>query len=268
MIKRNSHSSNPPKTQESTTEVDPLLKRLATKVRSERKKLGLTRDQLAEESSLSPRFLAKVESGEGNISVLRLRDLAAALHSSPSELLAPEAKPSPIIALVGMRGAGKSTVGPLLAERLGIPFVEMDDRIAEAAGLRQDQIFELHGVDYYRRVEREVLRQILSAGEAMVLATPGGVVEASANWETLLIGAQTVWLKANPEDHWQRVVGQGDERPMRGLPDARKTLRELLERRERQYQEAHITCDTHQRSPSKIADQLANLLPLQTLSQA
>ncbi|MDH3591597.1 MAG: hypothetical protein OER88_06945 [Planctomycetota bacterium] len=175
-------------------------------------------------------------------------------------MIAPEAERPRAIALVGMRGAGKSTVGPALAHALDVPFVEMDDRIADAAGLRQDQIFELHGAEFYRRIEREVLRELLATGEPMVLATPGGVVEEPANWELLLEGARVVWLKARVDDHWNRVVGQGDDRPMRDRPDARETLRSMLRTRERRYRDAHVVEDTHDRTPQAIVESLTRRL--------
>lgn len=239
---------------------DPLLTRLGERVRDARRRLGWTRDRLAERSELSPRYLARVEAGDGNISIVRLRNLARALGTTPDRLIAPESSRPQAIALVGMRGAGKSTVGPALANALGLRFVEMDDRIAEAAGLRQDQIFELHGAGFYRRIEREVLRELLLRGEPMVLATPGGVVEEPANWELLLEGTHVVWLKARVDDHWDRVVGQGDDRPMRDRPDARETLRSLLQSRERRYRDAHVTVDTHGRSPREIVAALADRL--------
>jgi XRE family aerobic/anaerobic benzoate catabolism transcriptional regulator len=233
-----------------------LLHRLGARVRRERQRRGWTLAELSSRSGLSPRFLTRVEAGDGNISVLRLDRLARALGRPIDRLLAAAPRTRPVIALTGMRGAGKSTVGPQLAKQLGVPYFEMDDRIAETAGLPQAQIFELHGADYYRKLEREVLTDLLDDDRPLVLATPGGIVENQGTWELLLERASVVWLKARPEDHWTRVLGQGDHRPMRDRPDARATMRTLLQSRERRYREAPVVEDTHDREPHEIAASL------------
>jgi XRE family aerobic/anaerobic benzoate catabolism transcriptional regulator len=157
-----------------------------------------------------------------------------------------------IVALVGMRGAGKSTVGPLLAASLGLPFLEMDARIREAAGLPLDQLFELHGERFYRRIERQTLEQILEAGSGAVLAAAGGIVNEPQTWDLLLRRTRVVWLKARPEDHWDRVVAQGDRRPMADSPDALAELRAMLAARERLYAQAHVVVDTHGRTAAEV----------------
>lgn len=232
----------------------PLLRALAVHVRREREARGLTRTELAHLSGLSPRFLAKVEAGDGNISVARLSDLAEALGTTPTELLRVPSPRSPILALVGMRGAGKSTVGRILAGRRGVPFVEMESLVREASGMPVDQVFELHGEAYYRRLEREVLGRVLAAGRPSVLAASGGVVNEPATWEMLLERATVVWLRARPEDHWRRVVAQGDRRPMKDNPDAMAQLRAMLAAREGGYARAHVVIDTTHRSPKAVAD--------------
>lgn len=243
-----------------------LLEVLAARVRRLRKERGWTRNELAGRSGLSVRFLARVESGEGNISVRRLEELAQALETSPSELVRPLAAPNGIVALVGLRGAGKSTVGALLARRLAVPFVEMDDRITEASGLSLDQLFELHGERYYRRLEQEMLRRLLARGEAVVLAAAGGIVTEPASWTMLCEQATVVWLRARPEDHWDRVVAQGDRRPMADHPAAMEELRALLAGREKTYAEARITVDTSAQAPERVADRIADELGCATLT--
>ena len=236
---------------------DPaLLATLASRVRRLRSHRGWTRAQLAEQAGLSVRFLARVETGEGNISVVRLEALAEALGTVPDELLRPEDPDRSVIALVGLRGAGKSTIGPLLANKLRVPFIEMDDMIVRASGLPLDQLFELHGERYYRRLERETLRRILAQGRAAVVATAGGAVNEPATWELLLERATVIWLKATPEDHWDRVIGQGDRRPMADNPDAMEELRAILAARERHYAQAGQTVETTGRMPEEIVEEI------------
>ena len=158
-----------------------------------------------------------------------------------------------MIALTGLRGAGKSTVGPLLAAQLGVPFVEMDALVQEAAGLPLDQIFELHGERYYRRIERETLQRILAGSSASVVAAAGGVVNEPSTWKALLDRTTVVWLRARPEDHWRRVVAQGDRRPMADHPDAMAELRAMLASRESRYAQAHVVVDTARRTPHAVA---------------
>jgi len=230
-----------------------LLDQLARRVRSLRGARRWSRAELARRSGLSVRFLARVESGEGNISVLRLEGLAHALETTPDRLLRPETDRRRIVALVGLRGAGKSTVGPLLARTRGVPFIEMETLIREASGLPLDQLFELHGERHYRRLERQTLRTILSRGNPAVLATAGGVVNEASTWEMLREGATVIWLRAAPEEHWTRVVSQGDRRPMQDNPAAMDELRAILRDREPVYAEAEIVADTSAREPIEIA---------------
>jgi XRE family aerobic/anaerobic benzoate catabolism transcriptional regulator len=156
-----------------------------------------------------------------------------------------------------VRGAGKSTIGPALAQRLGMPFVEVDQRIEQAAGLRLSEIFELHGEAYYRRLEREVLMQLLADGTARVLATGGSIVNDPMNFALLREHARTVWLRARAEDHWNRVVAQGDRRPMAGSPHAFEELRALLAARENLYARAEHAIETSGRSVDEVVDEVA-----------
>jgi XRE family aerobic/anaerobic benzoate catabolism transcriptional regulator len=237
-----------------------LLTTLAQHVRRLRRSRGWTRAELARRSGLSVRFLARVESGEGNISVLRLEALANALGVGCDALVRPAFDATAVVALVGLRGAGKSTVGPLLAARLGVEFVEMDTRILEACGLPLDQLFELHGEAYYRRLERETLGRILSAGRRTVLAAAGGIVNDEVTWQMLREHAVTVWLRAAPEDHWNRVIAQGDRRPMADNPAAMEELRAMHRARESAYGESRWVVETGGREPQGIAAEIEALL--------
>lgn len=251
----------------------PLLLEIGSRVRSRREALGLTQKQLSAKSGLSLRFLAELERGAGNISVLRLGQIAAALAVSPASLLAgsdrtelrPENRPLPTIALLGLRGAGKSTVGPRLAEKLSVPFAELDQLVEASAGLTLGEIFEIHGEAYYRRLEREALRRFLAnhSGEgdaarwkgaraSAVLATGGSLVTDRETYRMLAERAITVWLRARPEEHWNRVLMQGDQRPMARNPHALAELRALLAAREPLYEAAHVTIDTSDADPDQV----------------
>ncbi len=228
--------------------VDPLLHSLGARLKSLREGAGLTQRELARRAELSPRFLAQVEAGRGNIAVTRLARLARGLGVELSATLA-DLPSSPVdcgvIALLGLRGAGKSCLGRELALRLGVPFVEQDALVEEAAGMERGEVFTLHGEDYYRDLARRTLDRLLAEGEQpMVLATTGNVVADPESLELLERRASTIWLKASGEDHWQRVLAQGDVRPMNDRPDARAELERLLERREPLYARARHTVDT------------------------
>jgi XRE family transcriptional regulator, aerobic/anaerobic benzoate catabolism transcriptional regulator len=239
----------------------PVLADLAQRVREERRRRGLSLRELAEASALSLRFLTEIESGRGNISVLKLAALARALGTAPSSLLE-RARPAPrVIALLGLRGAGKTTIGRRLARRLGIGFVELDRRIEQVAGLPLGEIFRLHGEAYYRRLEREALEQVLQARDRLVLATGGGIVTVPETFATLRRKTVTVWLRARPEDYWTRVLRQGDRRPIEARPKAMAELRRLLAAREGLYSQAAHVIDTSRQSALQavcaIADRLA-----------
>ncbi|HTJ40936.1 MAG TPA: shikimate kinase [Kofleriaceae bacterium] len=238
-----------------------FLATVGQRVRSAREQRAWSRRELSERSGVSERFLAQLETGQGNISLVRFAEVAAALGTTPAELLAgatgmDAAKP---IALLGVRGAGKSTVGVRLARRLGVPFVEVDKRIEQTAGLALEEIFELHGEAYYRRLEREVLARLLAGGDAMVVATGGSIVNDASNFALLAERSRTVWLRAKPEDHWERVVKQGDRRPMQGKEHAYAELRALLAAREGLYARAQHVIDTHGRSIDQVVEAVAEI---------
>jgi XRE family aerobic/anaerobic benzoate catabolism transcriptional regulator len=211
---------------------------------------------------VSERFLVQLEAGEGNISVARLEDVAEALGTTGAELLAQATRPRAeaavrtVIALVGLRGAGKSSIGAAVADRLGVPFVELDEAITREAQMTLSTIFEIHGEAYYRAMERDVLRRLLDSGKPAVVATGGSIVTDPETWGLLRSRARTVWLKATPREHWDRVVAQGDVRPMRGRPRAMNELRQLLTLRTPLYEQASMKLDTSGRTVSEVVNRI------------
>ena len=222
---------------------DRLLDTLGRRIRQKRLRESLTLRELAGRARLSSRFLMDVEAGRGNISVRRLAAIAAALGTPLPGLLASSAAddPRPIIALLGLRGSGKTSVGRRLARRLKMPFLELDTVIAERAGLALGEVFSLYGEEYYRRLERDVLTDLLSAARPSVIAVGGGLVTAPDTFALLRRHAVTVWLRARPMDYWNRVMKQVDQRPMKEHPQAREALRDLVARRDQLYRQADLT---------------------------
>jgi XRE family transcriptional regulator, aerobic/anaerobic benzoate catabolism transcriptional regulator len=240
---------------------EDLLTALGRRARALRLARGWTLREVAERSGVSPRFLVQLESGRGNISVRRLADVAQALETTPAVLLTNDSgPPTHVVALLGLRGAGKTTVGRRLARRRRVPFVELDRRIETAAELSLGELFSLHGEDYYRRLEREVLQDVLGEGRPMVLATGGGLVASPDTFAMLRRSAVTVWLRARPEDHWNRVVRQGDRRPMADHPQAMADLRALLAAREPLYSMADHVIDTSTLPVTEVVDAIAQEL--------
>jgi len=224
----------------------PVLVTLSQRSRLLRQQKSLTLRALADKSGLSLRFLMDVEAGRGNISVRRLADLAEALQTTAADLVTPHSEdPAPrVIALLGLRGAGKTTVGRRLARRLKMRFVELDKQIEHRAGIRLAEVFSIHGEDFYRRLERETLGDLLNSRQSMVLAVGGGLVTSPETYSLLLRQTTTIWLKAKADDCWARVIRQGDRRPMDQHPQAREALRQLVTRREPLYARAAFTVDT------------------------
>lgn len=247
--------------------IDPLLQLVGRRVREGRASRNWTRRELAERSGVSVRFLVQLEAGRANISVRRLADLARALDRSPADLLdARDETPAQVIALLGLRGAGKTTIGRRLARRLRVPFVELDRKIEQAADLSLDELFSLYGEAYYRRLERDTLVEVLAERRPMVLATGGGIVTAPETFDLLRRSALTVWLRASPEDHWNRVVGQGDRRPMADHPQAMADLRALLATRQPLYATADFTVETSGKRIDRVIEEVRSVVGAQKSS--
>ncbi|MHC4824761.1 MAG: shikimate kinase [Planctomycetota bacterium] len=236
---------------------DPtLLRRIAARVKTRRGELGWTMAEAAEQAGLSPRFYAQVEAAQANIAIGRLDALARALQMPLVSLLemtpkgsgalesAPQTAPPLGIALLGIRGSGKSTLGASLAASMNLPFLELDQAIEERAGLALSELFALHGESYYRRLGGEVIEQLIAEGSPFVVALPGGIVLDTHAFEMVADNFTTVWLRTEPEDCMNRVLAQGDHRPMEGHADAMAELRKLLAAREPYYRRASLTLDT------------------------
>lgn len=265
---------------------------LGRRVRALRRDRGLTLKAAAEAAGLSVRFLSEVEAGRANPSLGSLRDLAAALSEDALSLLAPEGRSAahselhalvdaldpasaaaalrlvrrarldrrvPPIALLGLRGAGKSSVGARLAERLSRPFIELDRLIEREAGMDLGDLFELHGEERVRQLEGRVLERALDDAEPAVLATGGGLVTHKESWALLCERSLTVWLKATPQEHWDRVIAQGDLRPMANRSRARAELEALYEARASLYARAHLVVDTSRLCVDEVAERVEKL---------
>lgn len=279
---------------------EPFLVALGERVRSQRARKGMTRRSLAIASSVSERHLANLELGVGNASILVLRQIAAALECLPADLLAdggdsperllirdllrkrddrdlrrarlalvdlfgvaaqPEARKRRI-ALVGLRGAGKSTIGRRLADDLGATFVELNREIERVAGYGLTEIHNLLGPAAYRRYERRALEDAIERHPDAVIATPGGIVSDPTTFNLLLSHCYTVWLTATPAEHMQRVVAQGDTRPMAGNSEAMEDLKRILAGRAAFYRKADLTFDTSGRTVDAAYPELAGRLSL------
>ena len=247
-----------------------ILERLGRAVRTRREKKGLTRARLAQVSGVSLRFLNDVEMGLANPSVLKLDALAEALTTSIDAFFSPGSGSSPPrrVSLLGIRGAGKTTIGRRLAVRIGVSFVELDLQIEKKASLSLSEIFALHGEDYYRRLERSVLEDVLAEGMGCVIATGGGIVTAPDTFALLKTQTITVWLRASANDHWNRVLQQGDRRPMKGHPQAMAELRRLLTTRKRLYGTARHTVDTSSLTTEQVVSEIEMLTGLTQALQA
>ncbi|MBI5496820.1 MAG: helix-turn-helix domain-containing protein [Deltaproteobacteria bacterium] len=240
-----------------------LLAALGGSVRARRTERGWSLRDLARRAGLSERFVGQVENGVGNPAVTRLHDLARALDCSMADLLPGEGvatRARPAVALVGLRGAGKTSVGRLLARRLRCRFVELDAQVEHEAGLRLGEIFALHGEGYYRRMEVAALQRVLQQEPRCVIATGGGVITNREAMEVLKRHACTVWLKAPVAAHWERVSAQGDRRPMAGNPRARQELDEIYARRAPLYARADLVVETARLDVAGVVHRLADVL--------
>src|SRR2546421_1728890 len=242
-------------------ETDYLI-RLGERVRAWRAEHATTRKALAAASGVSERFLAQLESGRGNISVLRLRQLARAM-GVPLDRLVREDEAAPRssrIALLGLRGAGKSTLGTRLAQSLSLPFVELDAEVEKEAGAKLGEVFGMYGQDAFRRFEHRALERVLKQHPRAVIAAGGSLVTDPATYRLLLERCRCIWLKASLEEHMARVIAQGDMRPFKGRSAALDEIRKLLADRDRLYRQAEITVDTSGKTLRQSLDQLRKAL--------
>jgi XRE family aerobic/anaerobic benzoate catabolism transcriptional regulator len=238
-----------------------ILDGLGAKLREARGRTSLSVSDLAREAGVSRRYVTEAEAGRANLSVVKLAELAHALGVPLQELCTlPVTRTLERVALVGLRGAGKSTIGPRLAAELDAPFVELDRRVEEAAGMALPEIFNVHGEAGFHRFEAEALERLLAEGERVVLAAGGSIVRSPDTYRRLLSSCRTVWLRARPEEHLQRVRDQGDLRPMRDRPRAMAELEALLAAREPDYGRCEFAVDTSGRSVDEtVARVLAEL---------
>jgi len=240
-----------------------VIRSVGARVQARRREKGLTAKAAAEACGLSVRFYAQLEAGEANIAIGRLAAVADALDTRLAALVGGgnEAEHRAAhIALLGLRGAGKSTLGPMIAEQLGLPFVELTDRIEQAAGMDLVEIFTMHGPAYYRRLEAEAAADLVGATDPCVVALPGGLVHQPGTWDMVRRRCTTVWLTATPEDHMARVVSQGDQRPMVDRTDAMSELRALLASRRDLYAQSDLTLDTSAAAPAACLASLSAAL--------
>ncbi|CAN7613613.1 helix-turn-helix transcriptional regulator [Acidovorax sp. LjRoot38] len=274
---------------------DALLAALGERVRSLRARRGLTRKAVAQAAEVSERHLANLEYGIGNASILVLHQVAGALQCPLAELVGDVSTSSPEwllirellenrseadlrrvrvaigellgtgavdaargrrIALVGLRGAGKSTLGRMLADHLELPFIELSREIEKVAGCSVREIHDLYGTNAYRRYERRALEEAVQIYGEVVIATPGGIVSDPATFNELLAHCTTVWLQASPEEHMGRVAAQGDLRPMAASHEAMEDLRRILDGRAAFYSKADLRVNTGGKTQQQAFDAL------------
>ena len=269
-----------------------FLAAMGRHAREARERRGMARKAISQNAGVSERYLAQLEAGEANASVLLLRSVARALDLPLTELLDP--RESSVeqrlihrlldglpahrledvvfrlmrdfgdeasarrrrVALIGLRGAGKSTLGSALAATLRNPFVELDREIEREAGISLSEVFLLYGQAGYRRIERHCLERLIRAHPEMVMTVGGGIVSEPETYNLLLRNCFTVWIKASPDEHMARVVAQGDLRPMQGNAEAMKDLARILDAREPLYRKADITLDTSGDDPAQSLSKL------------
>ncbi len=239
-----------------------FLHRLGDRVRRWRDAGGVTRKALAATSGVSERYLAQLEAGQGNISVLLLRKVARAMGVQVDELLRDEER-SPRaerVALIGLRGAGKSTLGRKLAESLHVPFVELDQEVEKEAGQKLGEVFAMYGQDAFRRFERRALERVLGEHPRAVIAAGGSLVSDPGTYQLLLDRCVCVWLKASPDEHMSRVIAQGDMRPFKGRTTVLDEIKRLLRDREQLYARADLTVDTSGRTFKQTFEQMKRAL--------
>ena len=239
-----------------------ILADLGRRLREARISAGLSLTELAERAGVSRRYATDAEAGRANLSVLKLHDLARAVGIPLGGLLATPlgSRHSERVALLGLRGAGKSTLGRALALALEVPFVELDQRVEALAGTSLAEIFSMHGEERFHVLEREALEDVLAEGERIVIAAGGSIVGSPETFARLRETCRTVWLRAEPEEHYQRVLDQGDRRPMANHPRAMAELRSILAEREPLYAQCEIEVATSRRSVEGVLAEVLNRL--------
>ena len=275
-----------------------FLAELGERLRTMRALRGMSRRVLSKASGLSARYIAQTEGGKGNVSIKLLRRVAGAMGVRVEDLIVDEAAaqdwpifrdllrtaapaqvaqawailsdgaparaagraPADRVALVGLRGAGKSTLGRIAAERLGWSFVELNREVERANGLSVAEILALYGQEGLRRREQAMLRELIARPGPMIVATGGGIVAEPLTFDLLLVSFVTVWLKAAPEEHMARVRQQGDLRPMADDRAAMQELRAILTSREPLYARARVTVDTAGRAVEAAAEKLVGAI--------
>ena len=279
---------------------DAYLHRLGARVRTLRHQRGITRKALAQHAKISERYLAQLEAGLGNCSIVLLRRIARAIGLPVTQLVQEGAEP-PLdlvllsqflerlppdmlvearklvsehfssatedrrrIALIGLRGGGKSTLGRLLAERLDVPFIELDREIERRSGATLSEIFDMFGQETFRRAEREALDDVLRRHQHFVIATSGSIVTEPGTLELLLASCFTVWVRAEPEEHMKRVMAQGDMRPMANNARAMEDLVSILKSREPLYAKAEAVLATTGKTPEQNLAELLRVIAVFT----
>ena len=236
------------------------LSLLGDRVRAWRNEQGVTRKALSAASGVSERYLAQLEAGEGNISVLLLRKVARAMGVSVESLVREGERQHKPIALLGLRGAGKSTLGEKLAQALDVPFVVLDREVEKEAGAELGEVFAMYGQEGFRRFERRALERVLGQHDRAVIATGGSLVTDGGTYKLLRERCLCVWLKASPEEHMARVIAQGDMRPFKGSSAALDEIRQLLADRDRLYGRADFVLDTSGKTVRSSLSQLISLV--------
>ena len=276
-----------------------MLAAMGAHIRALRLAAGLSVKEFARRAALSPRFINQLEAGTGNVSIAGLARVAEALGRSTHEMIPPleddhslaaeiwrlqsecssdelrqlqrwletlrgnKSRPC-FLALIGLRGAGKSTIGPTLARRLKTEFVEIDKLVEKAAGMSLAEIFTTHGEAYYRELERESIERLFAGSQGCVVVPGGSVVTDPETWGLIKRRCFTVWLHATPEEFMKRMRRQGDLRPMQGRPSAMDELKALLSRREPLYAESELKIRTTNKSPAAVIDQIVKAVGTKT----
>ncbi len=277
---------------------EAFLQAFGERIRAERARRGMSRKLLAEHAGMSERYISQIESGRGNISLVLLRHIATALGLPLAQLVDDESPTAAMrlaqqflsrlsppqleeahqllgsrfatagtearsnrIALVGLRGAGKSTLGRALARARNLPFFELDREIERLSATSLGVIIELYGQQAYRRYEAQALNELIETQPRFVVATGGSIVSEAATWESLLRHCFTVWIRASPEEHMSRVIAQGDRRPMAGSERAMDDLRRILDERSPLYARADLEIDTSRKTEKATLKELIRGLP-------